>query len=287
MSSDHLSVTSLSRLNLTGDSTQPPRSFPHFIHLPKEIRLSIWEHALSEPRIVHLESKLGQLREYWRVWSNKAADDIVGFCEYDKIHTPATESWEDMYGFLGPSLPVGFKSKTPLPVNVCQELHQVVAKKYSKAFGTQHCPPMTWFDFKNDALFLDCVPDIMSEMDGGNLICFNLFDLSEADRNSTEKLVLQFQPSKVRTQQTFPPKGTILAFLRAFRNLKGLLIISYDIESNLPPDKSPWLKAFDMNDEDKNEEQREFERELHDFCSNIRQRESSNWKIPRISYWSE
>jgi hypothetical protein len=126
----------------------------------------------------------------------------------------------------------------------------------------------------------------MSEIDG-SLICFNLFDLSEVDRNSTKKLVLQFQPSKVRTQQTFPPKGTILAFLRAFRNLKGLLIISYDIESNLPPDKSPWLKAFDMNDKDKNEEQREFERELHDFCNNIRQRESSNWKIPRISYWSE
>jgi hypothetical protein len=126
--------------------------------LPKEIRLLIWEHALSESRIVHLESKLRQLRQYWRVWSNKAVDDIVGFCEYDKIHTPATDSWEDMYGFLGPSLPVGFMSKTPLPVNVCQELNQVVAKKYSKAFGTQHCPPMTWFDFQERRIILELRP---------------------------------------------------------------------------------------------------------------------------------
>jgi len=102
--------------------------------------------------------KLGNYSECWRVWSDKAIDDDVGFCREDKEdkYTCAIKKWKRKYVFVGPLGAVWLKSEMPFPANVCQALNQLIAKRYSKAFGTPHCPPTTWFDFKNDVLFYEC-----------------------------------------------------------------------------------------------------------------------------------
>jgi len=146
---------------------QPLTSFTLFPKLPKEVRLTIWESVPLDPRIVYLEWKpLKQYNSCTRVWSNKAIDNGSGrsaFFEADEEEIGNISRYQDKGvqttddSDFASNIPRGFRSQAKLPgiLLACKESFAVASKIYTRAFGTEHSSPQTWFNFEIDTLYLD------------------------------------------------------------------------------------------------------------------------------------
>jgi hypothetical protein len=105
---------------------QPPKDFPQFSRLPKELRLKIWETVTDEQRVVVIHTLLGY---------------------------PG--------GWIPTSVPGAFYSSTPIPaaLHVCSESRKIALKRYTLSFSTRHLdwnpdqPARIWFNFERDALY--------------------------------------------------------------------------------------------------------------------------------------
>jgi hypothetical protein len=141
-----------------------PSSFPNFNFLPTEIRLMIWEAALPDPRIIHIEARDREFYSCFRVRSDTAIDAL------DANQIPAffqaKQSDKDRFAFELFSVfndtrkaenYFRFITRAPPPVllYVCRESFEVASRHHPRVFGTAYSPPTVSFNFQKDTLYLD------------------------------------------------------------------------------------------------------------------------------------
>jgi hypothetical protein len=115
-----------------GSNVPAMMGFPLFNHLPKELRVQIWESALPGPRIIYVQRVLTSGDNHESVWG------------------PARRNGTT------PGEPSHFMSASPndslMPLFLaCKESHSVITKEYSVIFPASS----TWFSFSTDFLYLD------------------------------------------------------------------------------------------------------------------------------------
>lgn len=97
----------------------------------------IWEYLIPGPRVVFMKHKYFVSKEWW-----KRQDRKISFGEAREMNR--------CYFGLASSCPA------PILVAICHESSAIAGRYYSKAFGTSDMPPITWFDFQRDTLYMDC-----------------------------------------------------------------------------------------------------------------------------------
>ena len=164
---------------MTANPSNEDRQFHVFPHLPWELREAIWK-ASFEPRIVYLKATLLKPGFSVRVWSDKTIDD-ESFFDWGQ-----TVSFTDLYP---PPRKLSFRSQSTVPaLYACHESRHVATNVYTLAFGPTYYP-CTWFDFKNDTLYVDWINKISEPKDEDDSAGYLPTDLG-ADLGKVEKLAV-------------------------------------------------------------------------------------------------
>jgi hypothetical protein len=125
---------------------------------------------------------------------------------------------------LGPLPYIGFgsRSRVSIMLYACRESRGIASKIYSKAFGSNVSPPLTWFDFERDTLYLDwgCIEE--------KQVGFWLGELS-ADIRRVENLAVFDAPA---SSKMLPPDADytfwIDKVLQSFTNVRRFTIVDRD-----------------------------------------------------------
>lgn len=125
---------------MAANPSNQARQFHLFPLLPQELREAIWK-ASFKPRIVYLTPTILKPGFSARVRSDTTIDDEAFF------------DWEG----APPPPQLSFRSRSMVPaLYVCHESRHMATNVYTLAFGPTYYP-CTWFDFKNDTLYVDWV----------------------------------------------------------------------------------------------------------------------------------
>jgi hypothetical protein len=203
-------------------------SFVYFSRLPLEMRIVIWEAAVPGPRIVEIRQKaLQPIREI----GIKGRRDAL-----NRYHLSVNDR------FLG----IRSVCRPPQLLFVCKESHGVASKHYKRIFDRSASPPMTYFDFQRDILYLHHDLFLLDEYAKTFDTVDKTGELSYAMRTCTdveniiqvENLALFVGGALSRTPFPRHLKNHISALLMVFRGIKTLTLVLQSFQARSRKDKS-------------------------------------------------
>lgn len=225
-------------------------TFPRFNDLPKEIRLTIWEKAASDPvpRLVLLRLKpLKKSRSEMEQEQGISTCQFLLTSEHDEypwslygpvpIHYNLNRSfWDTREDLAEHEFIYGcYSSCKPPPILLaCQESFKATSKFHPRAFKTSDSNPETYFNFQVDTLFLrfDVFNIASQELFGGEDMSMFTFlwylrnILDPTDLQSVQKLAVVIdQEGYVNTGPTAFLENWLVDILSIFLGLKTLTLV--------------------------------------------------------------